>query len=165
SSDLAIHLCFPYRWTAEEKIGLDFVTMHLPVPGIENFRRPGMVNIMLQKGPLVRFVWEVVTDTRLNHHPEPPPGVPLERWQRRPFDPEDPRFFLRVERVVIWSFPDQEAALLAVRVSFQDGAAIRRDPTRRDALCAAIASMSPESLRYKGLAEYRDQILAWLQGG
>ncbi|MFA6111732.1 MAG: heme-dependent oxidative N-demethylase subunit alpha family protein, partial [Candidatus Latescibacterota bacterium] len=41
----AIHLCFPYRWTAEEKIGLDFVTMHLPVPGIENFRRPGMVNI------------------------------------------------------------------------------------------------------------------------
>ena len=64
----AIHLCFPYRWTAEEKIGLDFVTMHLAVPGMETFRKPGMVTNMVQFGPFTRFVWELCTDTRLNHH-------------------------------------------------------------------------------------------------
>lgn len=161
----AIHLCCPYRWTAEDKIGLDFVTMHLPVPGMENVRRPGMVNVMVRKGPLVRFVWELTTDTRLNHHPEPPPGVAFDQWRRRPFDPERPRLFLRIEREVIWSFPAQEAALFAVRVSFLDGAVIRRNPGQREALAAAIASMGPASLQYKGLAESRDAILAWLCGG
>jgi len=161
----AIHLCSPYRWTAEEKIGLDFVTMHLPVPGMENFRRPGMVNVMVQRGPLVRFVWELTTDRRLNHHREPPPGVDPEAWKERPFDAADPRLFLRVEREVVWSFPEQEAALLAVRVYFRDGEEIRNDPELSGPLCAAIESMSPESLAYKGLAQSRDDILGWLRSG
>ena len=76
----AIHLCFPHRWTVEEKIGLDFVTMHLPVPGMESFRKPGMVTNMVQYGPFMRFVWELCTDTRLNHHRVPPPGIAPEAW-------------------------------------------------------------------------------------
>ncbi len=75
----AIHLCFPHRWTAEEKIGLDFVTMHLPVPGMESFRKPGMVTNMIEFGPFTRFVWELCTDDRLNHHREPPPGTSIRR--------------------------------------------------------------------------------------
>ena len=161
----AVHLCFPYRWTAEEKVGLDFVTMHLPVPGMENFRRPGMVNVMLQKGPLVRFVWELTTDRRLNHHPEPPPGVPAAAWARSAFDPAAPRLFLRVEREVLWSFPAQEAALLTIRTSFWDAQEIRQDPVRRDALCAAVESMTPASRVYKGLGDSGDAILAWLRAG
>jgi hypothetical protein len=161
----AIHLCFPYRWTAEEKIGLDFVTMHLPVPGMESFRKPGMVTNMVQYGPFTRFVWELCTDTRLNHHREPPPGIAPETWQERPFDPRNPQLFLRVEREVLWGFPAQEAALLAVRISFRDGEEIRKDAALREPLCATIESMSAEALRYKGLAESRDHILAWLRVG
>jgi len=161
----AIHLCFPYRWTVEEKIGLDFVTMHLPVPGMESFRKPGMVTNMVQYGPFVRFVWELCTDTRLNHHREPPPGIAPETWRERPFDPRNPQFFLRVEREVLWGFPAQEAALLAVRISFRDGEEIRKDAALREPLCATIESMSAEALRYKGLAESRDAILAWLRDG
>ncbi len=161
----AIHLCFPYRWTAEEKIGLDYVTMHLPVPGMETFRKPGMVTNMIKYGPFVRFVWELCTDDRLNHHREPPPGIDPETWREHPFDPQQPRVFLRVEREVLWGFPEQEAALLAVRVSFRDGEEIRREPALRDPLCSAIESMSPEALRYKGLTDSRDTILAWLRRG
>jgi hypothetical protein len=160
----AIHLCFPYRWTAEEKIGLDFVTMHLPVPGMETFRKPGMVTNMIMFGPFTRFVWELCTDDRLNHHKEPPPGTDPEAWRERPFDPQRPRLFLRVEREVLHGFPEQEAALLAVRVSFRDGEEIRTDATLREPLCKTIESMSLEALCYKGLADHRDAILAWLRG-
>ena len=161
----AIHLCFPYRWTAEEKIGLDFVTMHLPVPGMETFRKPGMVTNMIKFGPFTRFVWELCTDDRLNRHREPPPGTDPEGWHERPFDPRDSRLFLRVEREVLWGFPEHEAALLAVRISFRDGEEIRKDAALREPLCKTIESMSPEALRYKGLAENRDAVLTWLRGG
>jgi hypothetical protein len=161
----AIHLCFPYRWTAEEKIGLDFVTMHLPVPAMETFRKPGMVTNMIKFGPFTRFVWELCTDDRLNHHREPPPGTGPDTWREHPFDPQHPRFFLRVEREVLHGFPEQEAALLAVRISFRDGEEIRKDATLRVPLCKTIESMTPEALRYKGLADSRDDILAWLGSG
>jgi hypothetical protein len=159
----AIHLCFPHRWTAEQKIGLDYVTMHRPVPGIAPFLKPGMVTNMVLHGPLTRFVWELTTDSRLNHHPEPPPGIDPAAWKHRHFDPKAPQLFLRVEREVFWSFPDLEAALMAIRTSFWDGEEIRKDATLRQPLCAAIESMSPEALCYKGLAESRDDILAWLR--
>jgi hypothetical protein len=161
----AIHLCFPHRWTVEEKVGMDFVTMHLPVPGMETFRKPGMVTNMIKFGPFVRFVWELCTDDRLNHHREPPPGIDPEAWRERPFDPRHPRLFLRVEREVLWGFSEHEAALLAVRISFRDGEEIRKDATLREPLCKTIESMSPEALRYKGLADRRDAVLAWLRGG
>ncbi len=161
----AIHLCFPYRWTAEEKIGLDFVTMHLPVPGMETFRKPGMVTNMIKFGPFTRFVWELCTDDRLNHHREVPPGIDPEVWRERPFDPRNPRLFLRVEREVLQGFPAEEAALLAVRISFRDGEEIRRDAKLREPMCATIESMSPDALRYKGLAESRDAVLEWLRSG
>jgi hypothetical protein len=161
----AIHLCFPYRWTAEEKVGMDFVTMHLAVPGMETFRKPGMVTNMIKFGPFTRFVWELCTDDRLNHHHEVPSGVDPETWQERPFDPQHPRLFLRVEREVLHGFPEQEAALLAVRISFRDGEEIRKEAKLREPLCATIESMSPEALRYKGLENSRDEILAWLRRG
>jgi hypothetical protein len=160
----AIHLCFPYRWTAEEKIGLDYVTMHLSVPGMETFRKPGMVTNMIKFGPFTRFVWELCTDDRLNHHREPPPGTDPEVWRERPFDPQHPRLFLRVEREVLWGFPEHEAALLAVRISFRDGEEMRKEAALREPLCKTIESMSPEALRYKGLAENRDAVLTWLRG-
>jgi hypothetical protein len=161
----AIHLCCPGHWTAEDKIGLDFVTMHGSVPGMERFRRPGMVNVMIEKGPFVRFVWNLVTDTRLNHHPEPPPGVGAEAWRERPFDPERPRLFMRVEREVLWGFPEAKAALLALRTCFRDCAEIRREPTLCGPLCAALESMTQEVLEYKGLIDSRDRILTWLRKG
>jgi hypothetical protein len=123
------------------------------------------VTNMVKFGPFVRFVWELCTDARLNHHREPPPGVDPETWRERFFDPQQPRLFLRVEREVLWGFPEQEAALLAVRISFRDGEEIRKDVKLREPLCATIESMSPEALRYKGLAESRDDILTWLRGG
>ncbi|MCC7263490.1 MAG: DUF3445 domain-containing protein [Candidatus Latescibacteria bacterium] len=158
----AAHLCCPNHWAAEEKIGRDFAQVHAPVAGMAplNQRRADLVRAMIERGPYVRFSWGLGTDTRLNHHPEPPPGIPAANWYGRHFDPAQPRLFVRVERQVLWSFPAQQAALFTIRTSFRDCA--RLTPEERTQLRLAILSMTPETLVYKGLAAHRDAILEWL---
>jgi hypothetical protein len=152
----AIHLCFPNHWAAEEKAGTSFAAAHAPVAGIEPIAaRAGEYARMMvdTKHELVRFAWGVATDTRLAHHPaDPTPG--------RRFDPAKPAAFVRVERQTITGFPALSAALFTIRTSFVDVTTLSAD--HRHALAASVRSMSPESLAYKGLAPWRDDLLAWL---
>ncbi|MBW4633768.1 MAG: DUF3445 domain-containing protein [Iphinoe sp. HA4291-MV1] len=161
----AIHLCYPNHWSAEEKIGKDFVTVHSPVAGMDkiNRRASAIVNTMIMREPMVRFAWGLSTDTRLNHHPEPPPNVPINEWQGRQFHQENPRLFLRIERQVIWGLPEYDAALFTIRTYFRDCCEVKKDTSLRHKLSSAIQSMTQESLVYKGLAQSRDSILAWLE--
>ncbi|WP_017316609.1 heme-dependent oxidative N-demethylase family protein [Mastigocladopsis repens] len=161
----AVHLCYPNHWSAEEKIGNQFTTIHAPVAGIEkiNRRASAIVNTMITREPMVRFSWGLSTDTRLNHHPEPPPDVPVNKWQGRQFNRDNPRLFIRIERQVIWGLPEYDAALFTIRTYFRDCAEIKKDIILRSKLSAAIKSMTQESLVYKGLAESKDSILAWLE--
>ena len=117
---------------------------------------------MITHKPMVRFAWGLSTDTRLNHHPEPPPGVSVEQWQGRNFDPQHPRLYLRIERQVIWGLSEYEAALFTIRTYFRDCGVVRKDLVLRSKLREAIESMTPESLVYKGLAESKPNILQWL---
>ncbi len=160
----AIHLCYPNYWAAEEKIGKDFATVHLPVAGIEkiNQRAKAIVNTMIKRKPMVRFAWGLSTDTRLNHHPQPPSGVTLKQWQGRDFDRKNPRLFLRIERQVIWGLPEYDAAIFTIRTYFRDCRVIKKNVVLNDKLFSAIESMTPESLNYKGLRESKSDILAWL---
>lgn len=157
----AIHLCFPNSWAAEDKIGRTFAAVHAPVAGMDAMNRRGDELVRLMVGAtagLVRFAWGITFDDRLNHHPDPP-GVEA---PPAGFDPTRPRAFLRVERQTIWGFPDVAAALFTIRTYLYGCGDIRRDPVRREYLAAAIASMSPESLAYKGLAGAKDALIRWL---
>ncbi|GAB1543429.1 DUF3445 domain-containing protein [Scytonema sp. NUACC21] len=161
----AVHLCYPNHWSAEEKIGQDFTTIHAPVAGMEkiNHRANAIVNTMIVRKPMIRFAWGLSTDTRLNHHPEPPLGVPLDEWHGRSFNRNNPQLLLRIERQVIWGLPEHDASLFTIRTYFRDCTVIKQDPMLRSKLSAALGSMTPESLLYKGLAESREEILAWLE--
>ncbi|BAZ24193.1 hypothetical protein NIES4073_50850 [Kalymmatonema gypsitolerans NIES-4073] len=161
----AVHLCYPNHWSAEEKVGKDFTTIHAPVAGMDkiNRRASAIVNTMIVREPMVRFAWGLSTDTRLNHHPEPPANVSINEWLGRQFDRDNPRLFLRIERQVIWGLPEYEAALFTIRTYFRDCTEIKKDTVLRSKLSAGLQSMTPESLVYKGLQESRDKILAWLE--
>ncbi|WP_375514383.1 DUF3445 domain-containing protein [uncultured Nostoc sp.] len=161
----AVHLCYPNHWSAQEKIGKDFATIHAPVAGMEKINRRGdaIANTMITHKPMVRFAWGLSTDTRLNHHPEPPPGVSVNQWQGRSFDLQHPKLYLRIERQVIWGLPEYEAALFIIRTYFRDCSVVKKDPMLRSKLYAAIQSMTPESLIYKGLVESKTSILEWLE--
>lgn len=160
----AIHLCFPNHWSAASKIGRDFITIHLPVGEIEpiNKRAAGLVKAMIHGKPAVRFAWGISTDTRLNHHPEPVPGIDPAIWQGRKFVVENPQLYLRIERQTIWGLPQVNAALFTIRTYFYDCATIRKDTYLCHRLINAIASMSDESLDYKGLTDSKADILQWL---
>jgi dimethylamine monooxygenase subunit A len=161
----AIHLCFPNHWSAEDKIGKDFATVHTPVAGIKkiNQRAQVITNTMIVHQPMVRFAWGLSTDTRLNHHPQPPQNTPVDIWSGRKFDINNPELYLRIERQVIWGLPECDAALFTIRTYFRNVAEIKQDACLRQKLVSAIKSMTPESLIYKGLLKSRDDILVWLQ--
>jgi len=164
---VALHLCFPNHWSAQDKIGKSFSAAHQPVPGMEqvNSRSDALLDAMIRRGPYVRFAWGLATDTRLNHHPLPPTGQDPEAWAGRNFEPDNPRLFMRVERQVCLGMPQQHACLFLIHTHFYDVATIRTDHDKRQALLKALRSMSAASLAYKGLAQNRDAILEWLQTG
>jgi hypothetical protein len=155
-----VHLCSPNHWAAEEKIGKSFAGVHEPVAGIEaiNLRENEWVRTMVNAvDGLMRFAWGVSTDNELNHHPRHAAG--------RQFDRKNPTAFLRVERQTIWGFPQVGASLFTIRTTFIDCAAIRSRDDERAALISAIRSMSAESLRYKGIDAFKDDLIVWLESG
>jgi dimethylamine monooxygenase subunit A len=162
----AVHLCYPNHWSAASKIGKNFASIHAPVAGMAKINRRGdaIVNTMIDYKPMVRFAWGLSTDTRLNHHPQPPLGVSVHQWEGRKFDPQNPQLYLRIERQVIWGLPQHEAAIFTIRTYFQDCHDIKQNSELRSQLCAAIESMTRESLIYKGLLHSKAAILQWLAG-
>ncbi|MEH2010980.1 heme-dependent oxidative N-demethylase family protein [Nostoc sp.] len=160
----AVYLCYPNHWSAEEKIGKDFATIHAPVAGMEKINRRGdaIAHTMITQKPMVRFAWGLSSDTRLNHHPEPLPGVSVSEWQGRSLDSQYSQLYLRIERQVIWGLPEYEAALFIIRTYFKDCGVVKQDPVLRSKLNQAIESITPEFLVYKGFAESKANILQWL---
>jgi len=161
----AIHLCAPGHWSAGDKIGKNFFSIHAPVAEVERMNRAAsaLVDAMIRKGPYVRFVWGFSTDLRLNHHPEPPPGADPKTWKGRTFDASAASpFLLRVERQVTWGLPEVNAAIFTIRVYYVDGNEIKANPAERALLRSGLLSMTENSRRYKGLDKCMDEVLIWL---
>ena len=165
-----IHLCFPNHWAAQDKINHGFSEIHEPVADFDKMHKQSevLVRTMIDKGPYVRFAWGLASDTRLNHHPQPPAddsnkpvqALESEQWRGRQFDREEAAVYLRVERQVTWGMPDQRAALFTIRTYFYDIRTLSCD--QRHKIAESVRSMSAQMLRYKGLAQQKDSLIAWL---
>jgi hypothetical protein len=164
----AIHLCAPNHWSPAEKIGRPFSAVHSVVPGMEKLNQAyfKMLETAVQKGPYFRFAWGISTDTRLNHHPVSPKGLDSVDWQGRRVGGGDGKFYLRVERQTISGLPACNAFLFTIRTYFYPIEELTG--SEKNALLAALESMSPQSLEYKGLTDKLDllrQLLASHPGG
>lgn len=157
------HICAPGFWSPEEKVGRNFTEIHEPVPHAETMNKysDALVDGAIRKGPLTRFTWGFVVDDRLNHHPEPPPGVAKSEWDGPRFSPSKP-FWIRIERQVLLGMPEVDAFLFSIRTHFLTAEEVLAKPEQVRALRAAVASMSPESLTYKSLSGTRDELLELL---
>jgi dimethylamine monooxygenase subunit A len=159
----ALHVCSPSAWSPKEKIGHPFVQVHAPVPGMEKIfaHAEGLVRATVERGPFVRFVWGLSGHDRYNQHPEPPPGVSPSQWRPSAFDAQrDPPFWFRVERQVLCPLPEAGASLFLIHPIYTDPR--RLTPEEREGLRSALLGMSPESIRYKGVAGYERAIIDWL---
>lgn len=159
----AIHLCAPNHWSPAEKIGQPFDSIHLPVPGMEktmlHYRK--MLESVVRKGPFTRFAWGMATDNRLNHHPEPPPGIDIAAWQGRSVG-RDAQLFIRTEKQNTIGFPSVNAFLFTIRTYFY--AVETFSVAEKTALHAAVCGMSEEALRYKGMNGLQELLAENLAG-
>ncbi|BDP41381.1 hypothetical protein DAETH_13500 [Deinococcus aetherius] len=157
----ALHVLSPQHWDPREKLGRDFVAVHGPVAGSGpmNATAPRLMDAVITRGPFVRFAWGVAMSDRLDHHPAAPQGP--DRAQGTRFDPDGA--FLRVERQTLTGFPRAHGALFTIRPYVYSLRDVVADPVHACALAAALRTMTPEQVVYKGLSPLLPDLLAWLE--
>jgi hypothetical protein len=158
----AIHLCAPNHWDPREKIGRPFHHIHAPVPEMERTLKhyPTMLNTIVTRGAFTRYAWGVATDTRLNHHPIAPENVDHDFWYGRKAEKESPRFYVRTEQQHLIGFKEVNAFLFTIHTYFYEVDSLTMEEKKQ--LLAAVQSMSPATLAYKGLTHSKPVLEAVL---
>ncbi|WP_336514217.1 heme-dependent oxidative N-demethylase subunit alpha family protein [Pollutibacter soli] len=154
---IALHICAPNHWAAEDKIGRGFDAVHEPVPGMEK-QRPHvqkMLQSVVTKGPFFRFAWGISTDDRLNHHPIVPHGMSAALWHGRKVGQHSP-LFIRTEKQNLIGFPEINAFLFTIRTYFYPVDEL--NVLEKQKLIMAVETMSEDSLVYKGLVGKKDTL-------
>ena len=150
-------VCLPSHWAPESKIGLPFSAVHAPVADNELLVKAGDALVRMVTGGerWERFVWNVTDQPRLHAHPLRM-GEP--RWQHTSVE----QAWFRSERQTFIPLPERSQAVFTIAVDVQPLHAVLHTPQRAAALHAAISTMSPAVLDYRGLSTVRDVLLARL---
>ena len=151
----ALHVCLPSHWSPRKKIGRSFAEVHQPVAGMEKINRQQdhfVQQMVSAETGLVRFVWGLQIGDQLHTHPNLPEDVPIT------FE----HMFARVERQTIWGLPHVSASLFTIRPYLLSITCIRKNPPLRRALIGALESMSVASRRYKGIDNWYEDFVQWL---
>ncbi len=156
---VALHVCFPDHWVPQEKIGCTFSKIHKPVPGMRiiNQRERQYVDQMIAASDgLVRFVWGIQLNDKLNQHPQ----LSNIDSGNQESDLEPSTMFVRVERQTIWGFPEIGSSLFTIRPYLYPIAGLSSVMQR--SLCEALKGMSEQEVAYKGLLGCHEILVAWL---
>lgn len=156
-------VCVPSHWAPEDKLGLDFASVHGPVADNAALLAASRQLVQLVTGGerWERSVWTISPSDRYDQHPR--------RHQRTPWpQTTDAQTFaagchLRAERQTF--FPVGQGtrqAVFTIRVMLTPLTEVAARPAAAAALHAAIASMSATILDYKGLSAARQPLLDWL---
>jgi hypothetical protein len=158
---VAMHVSFPSHWRPEDKIDRSFVEVHQPVAGVDALLKaaPSIIGMMVDKGPWERFTWTLPRSAKLDEHLDVlPESYPVPAPEQ-----VGENAWLRVERQVVQGFPPAEGALFMIRLHIVPLSQVVAEPGAALALAAAVRSMTPASLAYKGLADWHEQLLAYLE--
>jgi hypothetical protein len=154
------YLCVaaPSGWDPGARGNASFAALHAPVPRAGPLLSAGaaIADAMVEKGPFVRYVWSLAADDAPSHHPRRHPAARL--------DGRDPAtWWLRVERQTTLPLPGANAAAFFIRVLHRPLPQAVGPAGRRARLAAAVRSMDPALLAYKGLAGAAPALLRWLE--
>jgi hypothetical protein len=152
-------VALPSHWAPEEKVGRPFAEVHAPVADGERLRQAsaGLLALVTGRERWERFVWTVTGHPRLHAHPQR-----VDRGAGAAFDAA--MCWWRTERQTFVPLPALRQAVFTILVEVVPLATAIATPGRATRLHAAIASMTPAVLEYRGLAAMRDPLLAWLAG-
>ena len=155
-------VCVPSHWAPEDKIGLDFPSVHAPVADNKLLVSSAaqLVKLATSGDCWERFVWTITPSGRYDQHPR--------RHMREPWPPlQDPSAFaqqlwLRAERQTFFPVAGAHQSVFTIRVMLQPLPESVQAPGAARKLHDALSTMSDAVLAYKGLAPARDRLLAWL---
>ncbi len=152
-----LNVVAPSGWDPGAHAGSSFARLHEPVPHRAKLDAAAgaLVDALVARGPIHRFVWSLAPDGGLGRHPRrsaPAVAVPPER------------LWYRVERQTTLPVPEVDAFVFLIRVYAAPLAQVVADPECRATVAAAVASMDADLLAYKGLVGRREALLGWLRG-
>ncbi|MBZ8139849.1 hypothetical protein CLD22_08045 [Rubrivivax gelatinosus] len=150
-------VALPSNWAPEDKVGRSFAAAHTPVADNRLLlgAADALTALVTDGGARERFVWNVSPHPRLHAHPRRVDGA---GWALTPVE----RAWWRTERQTFLPVPGRRQAVFTIEVQVQPLAEVLLVPGRAARLHAAIASMSPAVLTYRGLAPVHEALLAWL---
>lgn len=158
----AASLHFPSSWSLAEKFSRPLDEIHKPVPGFG----PGSRNASLMarifdnlavERPVWRLNWSLYSDGQLWH------GDRTSEHAAKKAATHAARMFLRIEYQTLRRLERSGDILFTIRIHADPLAAISRHPDRAalcEKLAAALESLEPAQLAYKGMAESRDRLAA-----
>jgi hypothetical protein len=155
----------PSHWAPEAKVGLHFRAVHAPVADNERLMAAGdkLPALMCSAPAHERFVWSLGTHPRLHAHPLRSPREP---WPVGDPDTVARAAWWRTERQTFLPLPAQACggpmAVFTIGVQVMPLEHAIRTTAHALRLHDALATMSPAVLDYRGLADARDDLLAWL---
>ena len=156
-------VALPSFWAPEDKIGRVFTEVHAPVADNRLLLQAADALTAMVTGPerWERYVWTVTPHPRLHAHPA---RVAPERWGSGSGSGFDPlAAWWRSERQTFIPVPGAAQAVFTIRIDLQPlPAVLTAAPERAARLGAALASMSPAVLDYRGLTAVRQPLLDWL---
>jgi hypothetical protein len=159
---LAVSL--PSHWAPERKVGRPFAEVHAPVADSKLITGAASHLARLVTGieRWERFVWTIARHPRLHAHPDRVDPAP---W---PADLQGDALAVqawwRTEHQTFIPVAGLQQAVFTIHVEVQPLAIALADPSRRAQVHAALSSMSPAVLEYRGLSTVRDRLLHWLAG-
>ncbi len=154
-------VCLPSRWAPEDKVGRHFAEVHAPVAdnALLVAASDQLARLVTGSDRWERSVWTISADPRLHQHPAREPKV----W---------PQAGSAEAIAAIASFRHEYQTFIPLAAARQAVFTIRvRSAPLTDAIDsadaalrvhAALSSMSPAVLAYRGLVEVRDRLLQWL---
>ena len=156
---------FPADWSLAFDLGMTFEEWHGPVPlahpaGVFTRAKKFLMNLEIDQ-PWQRFNWTFTIGPRLDTAPEiyhlwgrDKPGVTAENAGEK--------VHLRVEVQVLARLPRSHGVLFSIRTYLIRLDELATHPAWAKRLRRVLASLPPEIVEYKGLANTRESVIAWL---
>lgn len=154
-------VCFPTRWVLRTKIGLPMADVHRHVAFYaEHLERPvdSFFDRLTVERPVWRLNWNLMDDPELFQpvHLGPPSGTDITAHNA------GEHLWLRVERQTLRRMPRTQAIVFGIRVHQRPLAALAGEPGALEALRAAVGKLPPETVAYKDLGGFTDQLDRWI---
>lgn len=152
---MAGQLCFPNRWSLDEKMGLSFAAIHGPVPDFDaRLGKPATLLLERMKAgrPVWRYNWLLVPSAELDLSTRAYARA-AQRLERVDVGNCGQRLFLRSERQTLSRLEQSGAILFTIHTYRTPLDALAADPAWSRRFLEVIDRASPALLRYKGVGE------------